>query len=256
VLSKDRRADETLEERDRLIERLKEQLQQTEIELLRSKGDKGLAPDLTDSFKEKATQLLNLEQKFSSLEQEFLSQKTYLELTKKMLEENQVSLREERTKSSELTIRLNAAEMAAKGSKDLALKLREVVSENKQLEMRVKELCQSPFIKESGDRVIIGTKITLLEKELEERLYTVNDYKERVLRAESELARTKQELDLANIERSKLKDENLVLNVKLSEKGKYVDDFDEKLKVLVQDKDSEAFMKAIGMMKLEGRQPV
>eukprot|EP00358_Blepharisma_japonicum_P000361 CAMPEP_0202954376 /NCGR_PEP_ID=MMETSP1395-20130829/50755_1 /ASSEMBLY_ACC=CAM_ASM_000871 /TAXON_ID=5961 /ORGANISM="Blepharisma japonicum, Strain Stock R1072" /LENGTH=173 /DNA_ID=CAMNT_0049669853 /DNA_START=703 /DNA_END=1224 /DNA_ORIENTATION=- len=173
-----------------------------------------------------------------------------------MLEENQVSLREERTKSSELTIRLNAAEMAAKGSKDLALKLREVVSENKQLEMRVKELCQSPFIKESGDRVIIGTKITLLEKELEERLYTVNDYKERVLRAESELARTKQELDLANIERSKLKDENLVLNVKLSEKGKYVDDFDEKLKVLVQDKDSEAFMKAIGMMKLEGRQPV
>lgn len=256
VMANEKRYEECLEQRDKLIEKLKEQLQHTEIELLRSKGDRGLATDLSDEYKERSIQLGDLHDKFRDLEEQFLTQKTYLELTKKMLEETQVSLRDERITSSELQIRLRAAEMTSKGSKDIALKLREVVDENKQLESRLKELCNSPFIKESGDRVLIGSKITILEKELQEKLNELNFCKQKLLITESEIARTKQELELTNIEKTKLKEENIVMNVKLSERGKYVDDFDDKLKMLVKEKDSEAFMKALGMMKLEGEQPV
>lgn len=140
-----------LKEREEIITLLRDQLEATETELLRSKAAKvNNLPDLSLEFKEKAYRLVEVENKFCSLEESMAAQKIYLQHVMQMLEETQHALKEERFKNCEMEIQLKAAEMATAGAEDIAMKLRESEGEKAQLEIRIKEIIEAYFSLEAG----------------------------------------------------------------------------------------------------------
>ena len=139
-----------LKEREEIITLLRDQLEATETELLRSKSKKVEFPDLSDEFREKAYRLAEVENKFLSLEESMTAQKIYSEHVIEMLESTKNTLKEERFKNCEMEFRLKAAEMAAAGAQDLAHKIKELEYEKSQLEVRIKEIIEAYFALEAG----------------------------------------------------------------------------------------------------------
>lgn len=246
-----------------LIDKLKYQLLECEKEIQRLRshstqtatGKSEPVSILTQDFKDKATQLAVIECKYSTLELSFESQRMYLESLKKMYEESQLSLRNEKTRCAELEIKLRAAEMAATAPIDMAKTIEELRQENRRLENQIRELCQSPFVKDARNRVVTGSRITTLESELDKFNSSVKEYKERCLKAESELSRLDIEAKKAIAERDTYKDQNLRLSVLLEEKSKRMDDFEEHLRAIATGGDLNTFMKALGLLKLRGEEP-
>jgi Ca2+-binding EF-hand superfamily protein len=246
-----------------LIDKLKHQLLESEKEIQRLRA----APQhtqtvntepvhaLAQDFKDKATQLAVIESKYSTLELSFESQRMYLESLKKMYEEAQLAVRNEKTRCAELEIKLRAAEMAATAPIDMAKTIEELRQENRKLENQIRELCQSPFVKDARNRVITGSRVTTLETELEKMTASIKEYKERSLKAESEVSRLDIECKKAIAERDTYKEQNLRLSVLLEEKSKKMDDFEEHLKAIATGGDLNTFMKALGLMKLRGEEP-
>lgn len=139
-----------LKEREEIIALLRDQLEATEVELLRSRTNKVEIPDLSQEYKEKAYRLAEVENKFYSLEEALEAQKIYLQHVLSVLEETQTALKEERFKNCEMEVRLKAAEMAAAGAQELAYKLRDSENEKMQLEARIKEIIEAYFELEAG----------------------------------------------------------------------------------------------------------
>jgi peptidoglycan hydrolase CwlO-like protein len=88
-------------------------------------------------------------------------------MVQKQLKETQDQLREERLKNSDLETRVQMLDNTGLGGTDLSHKVTELQAENRKLEATIKDLCQSPFIKDASERVMSRTKVTSLEKDLE-----------------------------------------------------------------------------------------
>lgn len=139
-----------IREREEIIQLLRDQLEATETELLRAQANKVQLPDLSLEFKEKAYRLAEVENKFIALEENVNAQKIYIQHLTSMLEDSKKALIEERFKNCEMEIQVKAAEMAASGAQDLALKLKSSEAEKAQLEIRIKEIIEAYFALEAN----------------------------------------------------------------------------------------------------------
>lgn len=243
--------DNIIAEKNNLIQRLRDQLQATEVELLRVKGEKGVNEDeLTQDYKEKAYYLVELESKFSVLEENYVSLKSYLSHTQQLLKESQSSLRDEKVKNAELKISLKAAELAAQGSKDLLLKIQELSSENKHMEEQIKELCKSPFMLDAANRLASGEKLTKAVNDLHSKLEEVNHLKERILKLEAEKVSLEEQVRKVSIEKNQHKEEAATLKSELDHRAQTVKAYEDQLK-RVSEQDADNFMRAVGNVKLQ-----
>ncbi|CAG9333007.1 unnamed protein product [Blepharisma stoltei] len=163
------------------------------------------------------------------------------------LEDTKIQLSRERAKVIELEIKLKAYESS--NSNELVYKNQELIAENKRLEYQLRDLLNSPFNKDSKD-----PKLQILENEINMRTSSLQDFQQKIAKLEGNVAYLTQELKNMTQERDRFKDECLKLSVRLEEKNKYFDEFETQLRSL-GGTDVDAFMRALGLMKLKGEEP-
>lgn len=240
-----------------LIERLKAQLMTAESKLREySAKSVGGMPDLLGKdLHDKARMLAQVEGNYANMQESYEAQKMYLSNTVQLLEDTKRALVEERCKTSELEVKLQTAKMAATGSLDMASRIEELMRENRRLEAQLKDLCMSPFIKEAGERVLTGTRLGAVEKDLERQSDSLRNYKETIMKKEAELSRLMQELKALTAERDLLKEDNVRCKVLVEERDRKFSMFEEQMKILTGGGDFNEFMRTLGLMKLRGEEP-
>ncbi|CAG9323251.1 unnamed protein product [Blepharisma stoltei] len=245
VIEKQKRLEEIIVERDSLILKLKEQLQSSEEVISQLRNEKlavlGKIPT------EKMYKLSDFEEKVETLTESYEAQSTYLEVVKQMLEESEELLRKEKLTSFDLSLKVK--ELEANSVKEpYELKIQELTQEKIQLELKIKELCDTPIIRDA--KGLSDTTYNILENEIVERHKLIIQYKTRISELENEHIKLNEMLRLVQAERNKLKEENLILAYNLEKRAKYVEEFESKLVWLARDNDTDAFMRALGMLKL------
>ena len=110
----------------------------------------------------------------------------------------------------------------------------------KMLERQLADSLQTPFLKEDS-------RYKTLQIEL-------NSYKERGLKIDSSMVELAEKLRLMTIDRDRYRDEFLVLQARLGVKENYMKEFETQLRS-IGGMDLNAFMKALGLMKLRGDEP-
>ena len=110
----------------------------------------------------------------------------------------------------------------------------------KMLERQLADALQSPFLKEDS-------RVKTLQIEL-------NTFKERGLKLDSSMLELAKKLEAMTYERDKYKEEFLVLQARLGVKENYMKEFETQLRS-IGGMDLNAFMKALGLMKLRGDEP-
>jgi len=138
----------------RLIDLLKLQLKKAEAEIqsLHNQLTHAKGSATQDDIHEKNVKLATLQHRFENLETGFNTQKQMLEKTKAMLEEVNKQLYEEKKKNSDLEVQLRSAEMASAISRDLQLQLEETRKEKRMLEAKIKDLSNSPFLRDLDEK--------------------------------------------------------------------------------------------------------
>ena len=108
------------------------------------------------------------------------------------------------------------------------------------LERQLTEALQSPFIKEDS-------KLKTFQSE-------INITREKALKLETQSISLQEQIRLLMIERDKYKEDYLVLSGKMQAKENYMNEFETQLRN-IGGMDINAFMKALGLMKLRGEEP-
>jgi len=86
-------------------------------------------------------------------------------------------------------------ELNTKDSKELANELAEIRDQRDKLEMRLKELCNSPFIKEHEDRVNLRVQLRELEADIQKLRSENQNYKDIENRTSSKIELLEKQLD-------------------------------------------------------------
>ena len=138
----------------KLIDLLQMQLKKSEVEiqnlntqLIQSKGG------VPDDVHQKNVKLATLQYRFESLEGAFKAQKAQMDRTKELLEESNQLLYDEKKKNSDLEVQLRTAGMSSQIAEDLGLQLEEAKTEKRALELKIKELSNSPFLINLDDKL-------------------------------------------------------------------------------------------------------
>lgn len=244
-------------EDDELVERMRTQLRASEamIRELSAKTAAGVPDTLGKDLQDRSKRLAQVESSYQTMQESFEAQKMYLNNTVKILEDTKRALVEERCKTAELDVKLQAAKMAASGSSDMSNRVEELMRENRRLETQLKDLCMSPFIREAGDRVMTGARLTTVQRDLEQQTSSFKAYKENFMKLEAEVARLAQELKTVSSERDRLKEENVRFRVLFEERDKKFGQLEDQMKLVSGGGDLNEFMKAMGLMKLRGDEP-
>jgi len=138
----------------RLIDQLKIQLKKAEQEIQSLHNQQALRGNAnpTGEFHDKNVKIATLQHRFENLDTAFGSQKQQFERTKQMLEDVNKQLYQEKARCSQLEVQNRSLEMAAATSKDLQLQVEELEREKKMLEAKYKDLVESPFFKDIGEK--------------------------------------------------------------------------------------------------------
>jgi protein fantom len=141
------------------------------------------------------------------------------------------------------------------------------LEKNRELEERLKN--QAPVIDNSQELFALREKCKTLERQLADALNSpflkddsrlkalmieITTHKERGLKLDSSLVELAERLKSMTFERDKYKEELLVLQARLSVKDNYMKEFETQLRN-IGGMDLNAFMKALGLMKLRGDEP-
>lgn len=237
--------EKAISQRDEIIVKLRDQLKQSEDAISQLIQQKSTSQPKT----EKLFTLTDVEYKIENLTESYEAQQTYSEVLTNMLEEAQNLLVEEQKKNFELEIRVKQLE-PMRIREEYEAKIQELVKEVIQLEDKIKELCQTPLIRDIAEMGLTQRTYNIFETELREKHKVISENKATINSLQSEITKYGELLRLMTLERNKLREENLILTHNLQERSKYVQDFESKLILLARDSDSDAFMRALGLLKI------
>jgi len=150
----------------RLIDQLKIQLKKAEQEIqslhhqMATRGAGGQTSD----FHDKNVKIATLQHRYENIDSAFGSQKVQLEKTKQMMEEINKQLYQEKARNSQLEVQMRSLELAAATAKDLQLQVEEVEREKKMLEAKYKDLVESPFFKDIGEKAANPARLRVYNK--------------------------------------------------------------------------------------------
>lgn len=172
----------------------------------------------------------------------------YEELMKE-LEITRSSLRIEKERVFQLESQIRFYEISGNNS-DMSQRNAELLAENKRLELQLRDMLKSPFAKNQE----IDPKLLVMENELNIRTSSIQDYQQRITKLEANIIHITQDIKAVSADRDRFKEECLKMSVRLEEKNRYLDEFENQLRSLGGN-DTDAFMKALGLMKLKGEEP-
>ncbi len=138
----------------RLIDLLKAQLKKAEQEiqnLHRQQGQRSVMQGGGDVH-DKNVKIATLQHRFENLDSAFGSQKQQLDNTKQVMDDIRRELFQEKSRNAQLEVQLRAAEMGAGTAKDFQMQITELEREKKMMEAKYKDLVESPFFKDIGDK--------------------------------------------------------------------------------------------------------
>jgi Ca2+-binding EF-hand superfamily protein len=148
----------------------------------------------------------------------------------------QNKLREEQKKNNELEFKLNTRSKTPESYQDVT----ELREKNERMEKQLADLLQTPFTKDESRTKFFQSEIS--------------SAKERALKLESQVASLQEQVRIVSIEKDKYKEDYLILSGKLQSKENYMNEFETQLRN-IGGMDLNAFMKALGLMKLRGEEP-
>jgi protein fantom len=197
----------------------------------------------------KNIKLASLQNRYEELLATMESQKMHYENSKKRLEDINDQLFHEREENNRLKKEIRAMELSVDHIKDVEAKVKELEDEKKNLNMRLKDLCESPFIKQHEERANLQYQIRKQDTDLQKLMLENKSLNELYIKTNSDLERTKKTLDETNNELKQKIEQAAELKATLDIKDKQLGPFKD------LDREDDAFLKALGMVKWQGEEP-
>lgn len=197
----------------------------------------------------KNIKLAALQTRYDEMQSNIESQKLNYETSKKRMEDINDQLLRERELNNQLRKEIRAMELSVNHIKDVEAKVKDLEDEKKNLNMRLKDLCESPFIKQHEERANLQFQVRKQETDLQKLTLENKSFKELLIKNETELERTKKNLDDANNELKQKIEQTAQLKANLEIKDRQLGPFKD------LDREDDAFLKALGMVKWQGEEP-
>mmetsp|Transcript_30757 Transcript_30757/g.27961 ORF Transcript_30757/g.27961 Transcript_30757/m.27961 type:complete len:251 (+) Transcript_30757:739-1491(+) len=180
-----------------------------------------------------------------------------MDRTKELLEESNQLLYDEKKKNSDLEVQLRTAGMSSQIAEDLGLQLEEAKTEKRALELKIKELSNSPFLINLDDKLSNPLRLKEVEENLAEMKMNLRELNEKYIESEKKVFEYEAKLNLLTEERDRLKDERNRFETMIVERDKNQIFFEEQLKLFNfgSDREKDNFYKALGIVKLQGENP-
>ena len=197
----------------------------------------------------KNIKLASLQTRYDELLATIESQRAQYDGSKKRLEDLNEQLFREREENNRLKKEIRGMELSVDHIKDVEAKVKELEDEKRNLNMRLKDLCESPFIKQHEEKANLQTQVRKLEADLQKYTLENKSLNELYIKSNADLERTKKTLDETNHELKQKIEQAAELKASLEMKDKQLGPFKD------LDREDDAFLKALGMVKWQGEEP-
>jgi len=244
-------SDERLTEAMRLIDIYKKRLKVSETQLrsLQEASNKSGHLLGQSDVHSKNIKLASLQNRYEELMANMESQKNSYDNSKRRMEEINDQLFKEREENTRLKKEIRGMELSVSHIKDVEAKAKDLEDEKRNLNMRIKDLCESPFIKQHEERNNLQYQVRTQESTLQKLTLENKSLHEMMIKTTSELERTQKLLDQTNNELKQKIEQAAQLKASLEIKDKQLGPFKD------LDREDDAFLKALGMVKWQGEEP-
>ena len=236
----------------KLVDLLKKQLKDSEgqIKHMQEMMNKGnYMPHSTKEMQEKNVRLVSLKNKHDELEEKINNLNITLERTNQRLEEMTMKFKDERDKKSELEKENRALGKDLKNLHYLEKELEDTKREKLDMELKIKELCASPFFVEHEDKANIYVQIKTLRIDLDKLTQERDHLKEINMKYEAQNRIFHEDLNKTQRENKMYIEENARLKALSETHEKSLGVFRE------FEEDPDGFYKTLGMLKWKGTEP-
>lgn len=242
------------EEAVKLIDILKKRLKDSDAQLKNfqetfHKSGIGHHSVAQSDLNSKNIKLAALQNRYDELFATMENQKMSFDGTKRRLDEINEELYRERDENNNLKKQLRATELQVSHIKDVEAKVKELEEEKKLLNIHLKALCEIPFNKQHEERASLQVQLTKLEADFHKLQIENKSLQEQLIKSETDLDRTKKAFEEANSELKHKIEEAAQLKASLDIKDKALGPFKD------LDREDDAFLKALGMVKWQGEEP-
>lgn len=247
--------DGNLEEALKIIEILKKRLKDSDTQLKQTqeaiqKSGIGVSHlGAQGDIHNKNLKLAALQNRYDELLATMESQKISLDQTKARLQELNEQMFKEKEENTNLKKQLRASELQMNHIKDVEAKVKELEDEKKNLNLRLKDLCEFPTIKEREERSNLQFQIRKQESDLQKFELENKSLKELLMKSDHELERTKKSFEETSAELKQKIELAAQLAAKLEIKDKQLGPFKD------FDREDDVFLKTLGMVKWQGEAP-
>ena len=246
--------DDRFAESIKVIDHLKKRLKDSEGQLKAmqeafSKSSHFVGGGMQSDVHTKNIKLASLQNRYDELLANMESQKLNYDNTKKRLEELTDQLYKQQEENNRLRKEMRGLELSVSHIKDVESKVKELEDEKKNLNMRLQDLCESPFIKQHEERANLQFQLRKNETELQNVTSENKILKDQLTKNEIELERTRKGLEETTAELKQKIELAAQLKANLEIKDQQLGPFKD------LDRQDDAFLKALGMVKWQGEEP-
>jgi len=247
-----------------LIANLRGALKKSDAEVQRLKAEKmgtlrgtmgGAGIDSRIREMERQNEVLN--SKNNTLEEKFKLARDESDRMRKQWDEMNSQLRDAQSDKITLESENRSLKRRIEGNDDLVNKYQDAVREKTDLERRLNELLDSPFIREAGDR----NKNIQKYYDMDDQLGNSKEKMQKLMMERDDFhtqnVKLRDDVEKLIRDRDMQKEEAMRVRLQLEQKEKSADLFEEQMKFFskASESDQNAFRRALGMLKLQGDEP-